>query len=146
MASEAEKERRRVEQEDERAARRAFGRLDADIEVPMEDVEEEVGGGRPRIGGSGLRIETFADDDDGGDGGGLDGAKSGQSTSAGDAVGEDASSTTLRVPTAASAPDTNITAVETSDSMPPPPTFKRVVKKKKDFSAALGIKKKPSLV
>lgn len=28
----------------------------------------------------------------------------------------------------------------------PPPTFKRVVKKKKDFSAALGIKKKPSLV
>lgn len=31
-------------------------------------------------------------------------------------------------------------------SMPPPPTFKRVVKKKKDFSAALGIKKKPSLV
>jgi len=28
----------------------------------------------------------------------------------------------------------------------PPPTFKRAVKKKKDFSAALGIKKKPSLV
>jgi len=28
----------------------------------------------------------------------------------------------------------------------PPPSFKRVVKKKKDFSAALGIKKKPSLV
>ncbi|MCJ1467492.1 hypothetical protein MMC07_006117 [Pseudocyphellaria aurata] len=28
----------------------------------------------------------------------------------------------------------------------PPPTFKRVVKKKKDFAAALGIKKKPSLV
>ncbi len=28
----------------------------------------------------------------------------------------------------------------------PPPEFKRVVKKKKDFSAALGIKKKPSLV
>lgn len=28
----------------------------------------------------------------------------------------------------------------------PPPTFKRVVKKKKDHSALLGIKKKPSLV
>lgn len=28
----------------------------------------------------------------------------------------------------------------------PPPTFQRQVKKKKDFSAALGIKKKPALV
>lgn len=28
----------------------------------------------------------------------------------------------------------------------PPPEFKRVVKKKKDFSAALGIRKKPALV
>lgn len=37
-----------------------------------------------------------------------------------------------------------------TESMPPPPlpaqTFKRVVKKKKDFSAALGIKKKVALV
>lgn len=35
-----------------------------------------------------------------------------------------------------------------SAKMPPPPTFKREVKKKKDFSAALGIKKKkvPALV
>ena len=33
----------------------------------------------------------------------------------------------------------------TAGSMPPP-EFKRVVKKKKDFSAALGIKKKPALV
>lgn len=43
-----------------------------------------------------------------------------------------------------SAPETD------RDSMPPPPppapTFKRVVKKKKDFSAALGIKKKTALV
>ena len=31
-------------------------------------------------------------------------------------------------------------------AMPPPPTFQRQVKKKKDFGAALGIKKKPSLV
>ena len=29
---------------------------------------------------------------------------------------------------------------------PPPPTFKRAVKRKKDFSAALGIKRKPALV
>ncbi|MCJ1356820.1 MAG: hypothetical protein MMC33_006816 [Icmadophila ericetorum] len=29
---------------------------------------------------------------------------------------------------------------------PPPPTFQRVVKKKKDLSAALGIKKKPALI
>ncbi|KAI9798639.1 MAG: hypothetical protein M1833_004628 [Piccolia ochrophora] len=29
---------------------------------------------------------------------------------------------------------------------PPPPSFKRTVKKKKDFGAALGIKKKPGLV
>ena len=28
----------------------------------------------------------------------------------------------------------------------PPPDFRRVVKKKKDFSAALGIKRKPALV
>lgn len=33
-------------------------------------------------------------------------------------------------------------AVPDSAKMPPPPTFKREVKKKKDFSAALGIKKK----
>lgn len=36
---------------------------------------------------------------------------------------------------------------EDAIAMPPPPApFKRVVKKKKDLSAALGIKKKPSLV
>ena len=40
-----------------------------------------------------------------------------------------------------------VTAVKgaTVGSMPPP-EFKRVVKKKKDFSAALGIRKKPALV
>lgn len=45
-------------------------------------------------------------------------------------------------------PDNNPTPE--SESMPPPPlpaqTFKRVLKKKKDFSAALGIKKKVALV
>jgi hypothetical protein len=40
------------------------------------------------------------------------------------------------------------TATADSIAMPPPakPTFQRQVKKKKDFSAALGIKKKPALV
>jgi hypothetical protein len=48
------------------------------------------------------------------------------------------------------APDgRSLTELDT-ESMPPPPlpapTFKRAVKKKKDFSAALGIKKKATLV
>ncbi|SLM35003.1 CWC16 protein [Lasallia pustulata] len=44
--------------------------------------------------------------------------------------------------TASSAP-----AVEDrAGAMLPPPTFKRVVKKKRDFTSALGIKKKPALV
>lgn len=36
--------------------------------------------------------------------------------------------------------------VKASATEAPAPSFKRVVKKKKDYSAALGIKKKPSLV
>ncbi len=40
-----------------------------------------------------------------------------------------------------------ITKQEALEMPPPPaPTFKRVVKKKKDYAGALGIKKKPSLV
>ena len=35
---------------------------------------------------------------------------------------------------------------EDKAAMPPPPTFKRQVKKKKDFGGLLGIKKKPALV
>lgn len=31
-------------------------------------------------------------------------------------------------------------------AMPPPQTFRRQIKKKKDLSTALGIKKKPALV
>lgn len=43
--------------------------------------------------------------------------------------------------------DSRITAVKGATvGQMPPPEFKRVVKKKKDFSAALGIKKKPALV
>jgi hypothetical protein len=44
--------------------------------------------------------------------------------------------------------DGTMTPVDAASSMPPPPvpSFKRVVKKKKDHSALLGIKKKPALV
>ncbi|EHK27427.1 uncharacterized protein TRIVIDRAFT_34967 [Trichoderma virens Gv29-8] len=42
--------------------------------------------------------------------------------------------------------ETTSTATSPMPPPPPPPTFKRVVKKKKDHSALLGIKKKPSLV
>ncbi|KAI1138906.1 DUF572-domain-containing protein [Hypoxylon sp. FL0543] len=43
-------------------------------------------------------------------------------------------------------PATTVAATSASSKDMPPPSFKRVVKKKKDHSAALGIKKKPSLV
>ena len=39
-----------------------------------------------------------------------------------------------------------VPAASAAKNMPPPPSFKRQVKKKKDHSALLGIKKKPSLV
>lgn len=90
-------EKRRVEAEDEEAARRAFGR---GIEID-EGVEGGVAEGTDMAG-----IGMMAD-------GGVS-----------------------EVPAAKGA---------TVGSMPPP-EFKRVVKKKKDFSAALGIKKKPALV
>ncbi|KAF6218982.1 hypothetical protein HO133_005526 [Letharia lupina] len=95
--AELELEKRRVEAEDEEAARRAFGR---GIEID-EGVEGGVGEGTDMAG----------------DGMMADGGVS-------------------EVPAAKGA---------TVGSMPPP-EFKRVVKKKKDFSAALGIKKKPALV
>ncbi|KAI1633679.1 CWC16 protein [Biscogniauxia mediterranea] len=43
-------------------------------------------------------------------------------------------------------PETTSAAAAVVADVPPPPSFKRVVKKKKDHAAALGIKKKPSLV
>lgn len=45
--------------------------------------------------------------------------------------------------------DTAVKIAVTKNNMPPPPappTFQRQIKKKKDFGAALGIKKKTSLV
>ncbi len=44
------------------------------------------------------------------------------------------------------APPREGTKVDATMMMPPPPTFKREIKKKKNFSAALGIKKKAALV
>ena len=94
---ELEAEKRRVEAEDEEAARRAFAR---GIEI------DEDGGN-----GAGQGTEMV---EDGGSGGGE---------------------------------PSRVAAMQgaTVGSMPPP-EFKRVLKKKKDFSAALGIKKKPALV
>ncbi|GAO17033.1 uncharacterized protein UV8b_03151 [Ustilaginoidea virens] len=43
-------------------------------------------------------------------------------------------------------PSASEPAADGSRTLPPVPSFKRVVKKKKDHSALLGIKKKPSLV
>ena len=94
---ELEAEKRRVEAEDEEAARRAFAR---GIEID-EDGGDGVGQGMEIVG----------------DGGSAGGQPSKIMAMQGATVG----------------------------SMPPP-EFKRVIKKKKDFSAALGIKKKPALV
>ena len=42
--------------------------------------------------------------------------------------------------------DEAVLEAKDKELMPPPPTLKRGLKRKKDFSAALGIKKKPALV
>ena len=94
-----EVERRRVEKEDEEAARRAFGK---GIEIDDGGVEDGVWGATDVAGDDGMAG---------------DGALGKATASKGATVGD-----------------------------MPPPQFKRVVKKKKDLSAALGIKKKPALV
>lgn len=54
---------------------------------------------------------------------------------------------TLATNTQASTASESLAVHDTSgDLAMPPPTFKRIAKKKKDYSALLGIKKKPSLV
>ncbi|CAD6587681.1 MAG: hypothetical protein ASARMPREDX12_002974 [Alectoria sarmentosa] len=100
--AELEWEKKRVEAEDEEAARRAFGR---GIEIDDPIIEE---------GAAGQVVNTTD----------MDGAG-----------------------TLAEGGVSKVTATKgaTVGTMPPP-EFKRVVKKKKDFSAALGIKKKPALV
>ncbi|OTA92284.1 hypothetical protein M434DRAFT_387472 [Hypoxylon sp. CO27-5] len=70
-----------------------------------------------------------------------------------DAVASGSSSTSALTPepngggtTSKPGSATIASAASASSKDMPPPSFKRVVKKKKDHSAALGIKKKPSLV
>ena len=91
--AELQSEKRKLEAEDEEAARRAFGR---GIEI---DEDEEEGNNM-------VRSEPLGNE------------------------------RVSKIPAAQGA-----TAADAS-----PPEFKRLVKKKKDFSAALGIKKKPTLV
>lgn len=83
------------------------------------EIEEEAR--RAFMTESGEKVRRIGLDEDGGDSG------------AGNGAGKDSLTTGL----------TEVTAREL---MPPPPSFKRTVKKKKDFSAALGIKKKPAVV
>ncbi|KAI1468530.1 DUF572-domain-containing protein [Daldinia caldariorum] len=52
----------------------------------------------------------------------------------------------LSTTTASASVSVSVSASSPSADMPPPPSFKRVVKKKKDHSAALGIKRKAPLV
>jgi len=126
-SEEEEKRRRREEEEDAEAARRAFAfaRTQELLKEPVGEGEEMIVDGE-REGGSWR----------GGDTG------SGPSTVAGFATVEDTESVAKPV----SAKPAPAPATVVSTDMPPPPTFKRQVKKKKDHSALLGIKKKPSLV
>ena len=120
---EIEDEKRRVEEEDAEQARRAFARARGE-DIEHQDGSEEV---TPQAGGK----------EDGGEaGGGMYGEL--YAAQIGDM-----------------APPPKPTPSESksqSTSQGPPaskaevPGFKKVVKKKKDFSAALGIKKKPELI
>ena len=62
-------------------------------------------------------------------------------------IGEEGDIPSLSVSASASVSDASLGGEKATDTaMMPPPTFKRAPKKKKDFAAALGIKKKPALV
>ena len=125
--SEAELERERIEREDEEAVRRAFGRVKG-------VVAEE-----PGMGGNDERLKAAGGDTSGGAEvleTALDGAIGVVTETEGPALGNMASGGLSRAETDAA-------------EMPPPPpttTFKRGTKRKKDFGAALGIKKKAALV
>ncbi|KAI1331961.1 DUF572-domain-containing protein [Xylariaceae sp. FL0255] len=72
-----------------------------------------------------------------------DGSRSSSETMRSEGTSGSASGSVDSTAVATKASTTTTTAVSTDM---PPPSFKRVVKKKKDHSALLGIKKKPSLV
>ncbi|KAK3403089.1 CWC16 protein [Sordaria brevicollis] len=121
--TEEEERRRREEEEDAEAARKAFefARLQQRL---VEEGPEEDGMGL------GLPVTT--------NGGGSSSSSGSSSAAAGD--GPSVTSTTTSSSATAPAPK----AAAATDM--PPPSFKRQVKKKKDHSALLGIKKKTPLV
>ncbi|KAK3491439.1 CWC16 protein [Neurospora crassa] len=121
--SEEEERRRREEEEDAEAARKAFEFARLQQKLEETPVEEEVLG-LPSIPGAAANGE----------------GSSGSSPSAG--VGPSSASSTAATATAATA--SNPASAAATDM--PPPSFKRQVKKKKDHSALLGIKKKQPLV
>ncbi|KAK1775253.1 CWC16 protein [Copromyces sp. CBS 386.78] len=117
--SEEEERRRREEEEDAEAARKAFefARLQQKL--------EEGPAGEEVLGLPGVPGATAATNGEG---------SSGSSSSAAAAGSSTTSAASVSNPTTAAATDM------------PPPSFKRQVKKKKDHSALLGIKKKQPLV
>ncbi|EGO60690.1 hypothetical protein NEUTE1DRAFT_57368 [Neurospora tetrasperma FGSC 2508] len=121
--SEEEERRRREEEEDAEAARKAFEFARLQQKLEETPAEEEVLG-LPSIPGAAANGE----------------GSSGSSPSAG--VGPSSASSTAATATAVTA--SNPASAAATDM--PPPSFKRQVKKKKDHSALLGIKKKQPLV
>ena len=119
-SEEEENRRRREEEEDAEAARRAFA-----FARTQQLLEEPVGDGEQMI----VDRESSK----------AVGASSGPSSIAGFAT-VDAAESVAKAVIAKTAPTP--AAVVSTDM--PPPSFKRQVKKKKDHSALLGIKKKPS--
>ena len=125
---EREAEKIRIEEEDAEAARKAFANAaGADIEVEVDDMlEDETPAAGPSKGatyGDLIAAQT------------ADGVLPEESKRLEKAEGD-----------MAPPPPPKPAAAKPIQTPAPAPEFKRVVKKKKDFSAALGIKKKPALV
>ncbi|SPQ21810.1 c6400e98-b76b-4a6e-9bf5-fad9b80f0846 [Thermothielavioides terrestris] len=116
VLSAEEAERRRQDEEDAEAARRAFAF------ARRQDLLEEV-------------VEEDGVDGDGVSSGNVNGGAVGSGSGSGSSSAAAASTSGSKPSSAAATPD-----------IPPPPSFKRVVKKKKDHAALLGIKKKQPLV
>ena len=118
VAAPVDNEAERQEREDAEAARRAFefARRHQDLEEVVEEDEAEAAGAAGSVSSSSVASTS-----------GTNGKLNGASASS--------------VPTEATKPAAAAPSTDT-----PAPSFKRVVKKKKDHSALLGIKKKPSLV
>lgn len=129
---EIEDEKRRIEEEDAETARKAFARAAGDIEI--EDEESTLMTGL-ESGGSG--------------------STSSGSSMYGDLIAAQVGDGIIPTPHSSfehsrggdmAPPPRPASTSQQPPQQPPAPEFKKVVKKKKDFSAALGIKKKPALV